>query len=96
MSAESGSVWYDEFGSVFWITLSGAVFAFFGVCLQAILKSRCKKFKCCGIECERDVAPPGKEPILDLSALERGRATQLNNNSPTSPPTPISIPSKSL
>jgi hypothetical protein len=82
-------VWYDEFGSVFWITLSGAVFAFFGVCLQAILKSRCKKFKCCGIECERDVAPAGKEPHLDLSVLERGRGIN-----PTAPPTPVSPATK--
>lgn len=79
-------VWYDEFDSVFWITLSGAVFAFLGVCLQAILKSRCKTCKFCGIEIERDVAPPGKEPQLDLSALERGRA-----NSVESPPSPPEI-----
>ena len=76
---------YDEFGSVFWITFSGAVFAFLGVCLQAILKSRCKEFKCCGISCIRDPAPPGKEPHLDLSILERGRADS-NAPLPESPP----------
>jgi hypothetical protein len=78
-------VWYDEFDSVFWITLSGAVFAFFGVCLQAILKSRCKKCKFCGFEIERDVAPPGQEPHLDLSTLERGRSNS-NPPLPESPP----------
>ena len=92
MSAPQSKVWYDEFGSVFWITLSGAVFAFFGVCLQAVLKSRCKKFKCCGILCERDIAPVGKEPQLDLSGLERGRANSIQSNSPMSPPTQIAIP----
>jgi len=81
-------VWYDEFGSVFWITLSGATFGFLGVCLQAILKSRCKSFKCCGVECERDVAQAGCEPTLDLSILERGR---LPTSHPLSPPKPLSI-----
>jgi hypothetical protein len=78
-------VWYDEFDSVFWITLSGAIFAFLGVCLQAILKSRCKSCKFCGIEIERDVAPPGREPHLDLSVLERGRANSVAEPPPPSP-----------
>jgi hypothetical protein len=26
-------------------------------CLSCVLKSRCQKIKCCGIECERDVIP---------------------------------------
>jgi hypothetical protein len=68
---------YDEFNGAFWLTLSGAIFAFLGVCLQAILKSRCKSCKFCGIEIERDVAPPGREPHLDLSVLERGRANSV-------------------
>jgi hypothetical protein len=73
---------YDEFGSVFWITFSGAVFAFLGVCLQAILKSRCKEFKCLCFKCIRDVAPPGHEPNLDLSVLERGRAGSTEQTPP--------------
>ena len=54
------------FDDAFWLTLAGAVFGFGGVCLQAILKSRCKTFKCCGLECERDVAPAGFEPELKI------------------------------
>lgn len=63
---------YDEFNSAFWLTLAGAVFGFLGVCLQAILKSRCKAFSCFGVSCVRDPAPPGMEPQLDLSRLEQG------------------------
>ena len=80
--------WYREFNSVFWLTLSASVFAFFGLCLQAILKSRCKTCKFCGIEIERDVAPPGKEPHLDLSVLDRGRASSIDHHPPPTPPTP--------
>ncbi len=81
--------WYREFNSVFWLTLSASVFAFFGLCLQAILKSRCKTCKFCGIEIERSVAPPGREPHLDLSVLERGRASSIDTPPiPHSPPTP--------
>ena len=70
--------WYREFNSVFWLTLSASVFAFFGLCLQAILKSRCKTCKMCGIEIERDVAPPGREPHIDLSILERARTSSID------------------
>jgi hypothetical protein len=42
------------------------VFGFGGLCLQAILKSRCKEFRCMGIWCIRDVAPPGEEPTIDV------------------------------
>jgi hypothetical protein len=63
---------YDEFGSTFWLTLAGAVFGFLGVCLQAVLKSRCRSFTCWGISCVRDPAPVGQEPHLDISSLEKG------------------------
>jgi len=78
--------WYREFNSVFWLTLSASVFAFFGLCLQAIWKSRCKTCKFCGIEIERDVAPAGKEPHLDLSILERGRASSTEPQTPPERP----------
>ena len=71
--------WYKEFGSTFWLTLAGAFFAFGGVCLQAILKSRCKRFSCFGISCIRDPAPYGEEPELDLSSLEHGGKTAAAN-----------------
>lgn len=63
-------VWYKEFNSAFWLTLAGAIFGFGGVCLNAILKSRCKEFRCCGLECVRDVAPAGQEPSVDLSEIK--------------------------
>lgn len=72
--------WYTEFNSVFWLTLSASVLGFFGLCLQAALKSRCKTCSCCGIKIERDVAPPGQEPELDLSAVERGRSASLSQD----------------
>jgi len=61
-----GEPWYTEFDGAFWLTLAGALFGFGGVFLQAILKSRCKKFSCCCISCDRDVAPPGEEPEIDV------------------------------
>jgi hypothetical protein len=76
--------WYQTFDSAFWLTLSASVLAFLGVCLQAILKSRCKQFNCCGMSCIRDPAPPGQEPEIDISVLERGRAGSLQSHPTTS------------
>jgi len=59
------SVW-DTFDDTFWLTLSGAFFAFMGLLVRAILKSRCKEFHCCGMGCVRDVAPPGEEPDISV------------------------------
>jgi len=75
---------YEEFGSAFWLTFSGAFFAFMGVCMNAILKSRCKEFKCCGLYCMRDVAPHGQEPQVDLTALHKHSPPP--PQSPTTPP----------
>ena len=71
---------YDEFDSVFWLTLSASVLGFLGLCLQAALKSRCRTCSCCGIKIERDVAPPGQEPEIDLSVIERGRSRSLSQD----------------
>ena len=72
------SIWETTFDDAFWLTLAGALFGFGGVVLQAILKSRCKEFHCCGVSCVRDPAPPGEEPELDTSALR----------APAAPPPP--------
>ena len=77
---------YDEFGSTFWLTLAGALFGFGGVCLQAVLKSRCRSFSCWGINCVRDPAPVGQEPHLDISRLEKGIAN-LESSAPATPTT---------
>jgi len=71
--------WYSTFDSAFWLTLSASILGFGGLCLQAILKSRCKEFKCCGMSCIRDVAAPGMEPTIDLSVLEQGRPRAPSN-----------------
>ena len=39
--------WWQEFGGAFWLTMSGAVFAFFVAVLNALIKSRCKSYSCC-------------------------------------------------
>jgi len=61
---------YDEFNGTFWLTFSASVFAFLGLCLRACLKSRCKTCRFCGIEFERDVAPPGQEPDIEINLNE--------------------------
>ena len=67
-----GDDWIQEFGSAFWLTIVASVFGFGGVCLQAVLKSRCKRFSCCCITCVRDPLPYGHEPDLNLSRIEHG------------------------
>jgi len=74
--------WYSTFDSAFWLTLSASILGFGGLCLQAILKSRCKEFKCCGMSCTRSVSPPGMEPSIDLSIMEQGRPRAPSNTPP--------------
>ena len=74
--------WYSTFDSAFWLTLSASILGFGGLCLQAILKSRCKECSCLGFKCIRDVAPPGMEPTIDLSVMEQGRPRAASNTPP--------------
>ena len=39
--------WWQEFGGAFWLTMSGAIFAFLVAVLNALIKSRCKSYSCC-------------------------------------------------
>jgi len=71
VAQEEGKVWWDEFNSEFWILVSGSILGFFGLTLQAILKSRCKMCSCLGFKCIREPAPVGKEPHLDISILDK-------------------------
>lgn len=80
------SLFESTFDDVFWLTLATAVFGFGGVCLQAILKSRCKEFHCCGMGCIRDVAPVGLEPDLEL-----GRTPPPPPPTTTTPPPRVRI-----
>jgi len=76
--------WYATFNDIFWLTLAGSVFAFFGVALRACLKSRCTNIACCSskgiISCDRQ--PIADENLDDLNlggsappALERSRTS---------------------
>ena len=72
--------WWDEFNGAFWLTLSGALFAFGGVCLKAILKSRCKEFRCCGLMCIRDPLPADQFDDVDLDTSDLNKNLSLNSN----------------
>ena len=77
--------WMEIYDAAFWLTLSASILGFGGLCLQAILKSRCKECSCLGFKCIRDVAPPGMEPTLDNIEIGRPRAAS------NTPPQQINI-----
>ena len=42
--------WFREFNGAFWLTMSGAFFGLIVAVLNAMIKSRCKRFSlCCGL-----------------------------------------------
>jgi hypothetical protein len=47
--------WWEQFNAPFFITIGGIVSALLGVILNSILKSKCSRVRCCGLECVRDV-----------------------------------------
>ena len=75
ISQEKEDAWWIEFGSVFWLTMSGAFFGFMVAVLNAILKSRCKNCNFLCFKCERsyedDVLTPrsdGLAPIINSTS----------------------------
>lgn len=55
-------MWYTEFNGTFWITISGAVLAFFGLVVRAGFKSKCVECDCCGLHIKRDAQAENAEP----------------------------------
>ena len=62
--------WYSTFNDVFFLTLAGTLLGGLTMIVNAILKSRCKEFHCCGMGCVRDVSPPGMEPQVELDQVQ--------------------------
>ena len=59
----------DTFDSAFFITIATMGFAFLGVVVRYLLKSKCKDVKCCWglFECERAVDLEEKMEELELN-----------------------------
>lgn len=60
-------VWYEEFNSVFWLTLSGILVGVCGLGLRMCYKSKCKTIDCFGLHIVRDI---DNEAVIDELAIE--------------------------
>jgi hypothetical protein len=59
-------MWYDEFNSVFWLTLSGVLIGFCGLTARMCYKSKCKTIDCFGLHIVRDTDAEEKIDEIDL------------------------------
>ena len=64
------SDWFNEFNSVFFITITTIVFGVISLSIKTCLKSKCKKIDCCGLVIERDTTA---EEHIDERAMELRR-----------------------
>lgn len=76
--------WYQEFDSVFWITLATILTGSIGLALKYCLKSKCDRVNCCwgGLDIHRAVEIEEKEEEqeeMKVNAMEMGN-NELNNN----------------
>ena len=70
MSQTDDPPWYSTFNDIFWLTLAGTIMGGVTMVVNAILKSRCREFRCFGISCTREPAPVGEEPQVELEAVQ--------------------------
>ena len=61
----------DKLDSVFWLTLGGLFFGFFGVVLRYCFKSKCSRVSCCCLKIERDIEAEIEEQQLELQVPSR-------------------------
>jgi hypothetical protein len=59
-------VWWSEFNSVFWLTLSGILIGFCGLTARMCYKSKCKTIDCFGLHIVRDTEAEEKIDEIDL------------------------------
>ena len=64
------SDWFNEFNSVFFITITSILFGVISLSIKTCLKSKCKKIDCCGLVIERDTEA---EEHIDERAMELRR-----------------------
>ena len=58
--------WFTTFDDVFWITISGMAFGFFGAILTSLFKSKCKRCKICCLEVERGIQAEIQEEKMEF------------------------------
>jgi hypothetical protein len=59
---------FDDLNGVFLITCLTLFCACISLIIRYIFKSKCKKFKCCGITIERDVDAELEEEKMEIDA----------------------------
>lgn len=61
-------VWYEEFDSVFFITLATLIGGILGLAIRYCLKSKCENFSCCWglVDIDRRVDIEAQEEMREL------------------------------
>lgn len=76
-------MWWNEFNSVFWITVLTVLTGSIGLALKFCLKSKCRNFSCCWglIQVRRDVDIEAQEEMreLELRGISPHRNDSINN-----------------
>ena len=72
--------WFNEFNSVFWLSIAGSIFGLTAIVIKALKSSKCKEFKCCCIKCIRDTQ--AEEKLDELELQQQTITPSPNQNEP--------------
>jgi len=80
-------LWYTVFNSQFWIIVAGMLFAL----LTVIAKSRCRLFRCWGIEIQRDTRAEDREEMARLQNMVQRQRQPSTEYAPVPLQSPLGV-----
>ena len=63
--------WTQEFNSTFFLAVGSLTSASFALVLRYLIKSKCKRFECCGLVVDRDVDAELRSEEMELATKNR-------------------------
>lgn len=74
--------WYNEFDSVFWISISASVLGIGAILIKTAFRSKCRNCKCCFgfVEIERDIEAEIEEHKIEIEHETPSPSSPKNNS----------------
>jgi len=77
--------WTREFNSTFFLAVGSLTSASFALVLRYLIKSKCRRFSCCGLVVDRDVDAELKSEEMELAAKKHTEPPLINGGSTKHP-----------
>jgi hypothetical protein len=83
--------WTQDFNSTFFLAVGSLTSASFALVLRYLIKSKCKRFECCGLVVDRDVDAELRSEAMELASKNKQDGVIGEKSVSNKPPDDINV-----